>query len=220
MWTCYKPTAPPTGASVLLQLGARNVRWNTEISLFPTEAGTGHQDLKGFINKITFLCKVQITSVTNKNNCTTKICCILVCVDFVKNVELNKSQFLDLWSARTVTVTTLSFRLPFPHVCCLGEHTHHACWAYGSCVCVLAGRDVGERCLSTNISACFRYWSVRLITDSLRVRSGSPGWTDTAEGGSQALHTDIFNPRENTTKNKKNGKTVSKSFKSAICCYF
>lgn len=72
MWACYEPTAPPTGASVLLQLGALKVRGNTEISSFPTEAGTGHQDLKGFINKITFLCKVQITSVTNKNHCTTK----------------------------------------------------------------------------------------------------------------------------------------------------
>ena len=37
---------------------------------------------------------------------------------------------------------------------------------------------VGEECLSTSISVCFRYWAVLLITDSRRIGSVSPGRTE------------------------------------------
>lgn len=110
-------------------------------------------------------------------------------------------------STSTVTVTTLSFGFSFC-LCAFYMNTQHICCTYGSCVCVLAGKCVGERCLSTNISARFRYWSVRRITDSLRVTSGSPEWTDTWKEESKSLNIENFNPREYTTKKWKKAKNV------------
>lgn len=117
-------------------------------------------------------------------------------------------------SESTSTVTTLSFS--FSLCLCALHMNAYVCCSYGSCVCVLAGLCVGERCLSTNISACFRYWSVRLITDSLRFTSGSPGRTDTQEQESKALHSNTFKLKKNTKKWKKGKRCL----KSAICCYF
>lgn len=138
-------------------------------------------ELKRFYWQIHILCKVQITPVMSKKKTknTDDPHCILVCFGSMKNVELNKIQFLYLGSVGP-QVQAQPWALASVFACALCVWTH-VCCTYGSCVCVSAGISVGERCLSTNISACFRYWSVRLITDSLRFWSGSPGWTDTKE---------------------------------------